>query len=356
MPDPLPYRLTTPVFLFLSLLVGVAACGILSSEDPPELEPGPRNYEWTVDSVYSAPGGWMNTIWGSAPDDVWIGSGGGYEKLWYFDGKEWTPYSPRFVGDFFSIFGFAQNNVWMGGNDGEIFHYDGESWELNYRYDKQGYNISRVNDIWGTSPSDMYAVGNAIENETSLYKGFLLHFDGVQWSELLVTDFEVQFQRVRKGTEGVIIRGSHRIDGEPRNLSFFKYSDHQLNTLLSKTSEEVETLWMNNAGKEIYYIVGSEIQQRHNESFKTITSTTENSTPIGINGRNEKDLFIVTDKGVNHYDGEDFYTLFNLDNENAFVFRELVFERDIFFLVNDYDAGTNLIYRGTLTKNEQEYE
>lgn len=356
MPDSPTYRLTTPAFLLLSLLVGMAACGILSSDAPPELEPGPRNYEWTVDSVYSAPGGWMNTIWGSSPDDVWIASGGGYEKLWHFDGLEWAPYPDRFVGDFHSIYGFSQNNVWMGSNEGKIFHFDGQEWKLYFQYEKEGYSISRVNDIWGTSPSDMYAVGNAIEIETSLYKGFLLHFDGIQWRELLVTDFEVQFQRVRKSKEDVIVRGSHRIDGEPRNLSFFKYSDHQLKTLLSKTSEEAETLWMNNAGKEIYYIIGSEIQQRRNGSFKTIISTTENSTPIGINGRHGKDLFIVTENGVIHYDGEDFYTLFNLDNENASVFRELVFERDIFFLVNDYEAGTNLIYHGTLIKNEHEEE
>jgi len=32
MPDPRPYSLTTPACLFISLLVGMAACGILSSD------------------------------------------------------------------------------------------------------------------------------------------------------------------------------------------------------------------------------------------------------------------------------------------------------------------------------------
>ncbi len=291
--------------------------------------------------------------WGSSPDDVWIASGGGAEKLWHFDGKEWAPYSSRFVGDFFSIFGFALNDVWMGGNDGEIFHYDGESWELFYQFEKQGYNISRVKDIWGASPSDIYAVGNAIENETSTYKGFILHYDGSQWKELLVSDFDVQFQRLCEGKEGVIIRGSNRVDGSPRTLSFFKYSNHEFKETLSKTTEEVETLWMNCVGNEIYYVVGNDIQKQSNGKFKTIISIASEETPIGINGRHQKDLFIVTENGVTHYNGENFYNLFSLNSENASIFRELVFKEDIFFLVNDYEAGTNLIYHGTLTENEQ---
>ncbi|SMO61997.1 hypothetical protein [Gracilimonas mengyeensis] len=298
------------------------------------------------------------TNWGASPNDVWIGSAGGFDKLWYYDGANWAPYPYRegpsgFSGDFYSIFGFAKDDVWMGGGDGEIFHYNGERWELFYRFEKQGYNITLVSDIWGTATSDIYAVGNAIENETSSYKGFLLHYDGEKWEELLVTDFGAQFQRVRKGKEGLIIRGSHRADGEPSTLSFFKYSDHQFKTLLSETAGEVETLWMNNVGEDIYYIVGNELKQRRNRAFKTFLSTTENSTPIGINGRHEKDLFIVTENGVTHYNGQDYYTLVNLENEVSYVFRELVFERDIFFLVNDYGAGTNLIYHGTLTEEEQ---
>lgn len=100
--------------------------------------------------------------------------------------------------------------------------------------------------------------------------------------------------------------------------------------------------------------MNNEIQKIFNENFKTILSINNRDVAIGMYGRHEKDLFVTTRTGVMHYNGEDTQYLFELEHENATVFRSLVLENDVFFLVNDYDAGTNLIYHGILTESKQE--
>ena len=355
MPAKKPTRENLSLYFFIALLTLFSACGLLSSDDKEPLEPGPRNYEWTVDSVYSAPGGWMNTIWGASPDNVWIGSGGGAEKLWHYDGEEWSPYPDRFVGDFHSIYGFAQDDVWMGGGDGEIFHYDGESWELFYKFEKQGYNISRVKDIWGSSSSDLYAIGNALENGEPPYTGFILHYNGETWGELLLTNFGIQFQRIRKDKKGIYIYGSGPYSTQTisDSISFYKVNNNKLRELYSKSRSEAGSPSINKIGDEIYFVLENKIT---NTNFNSMLPFAIHENIYDVNGRHVKDLFITTENGIMHYNGENTEYLLELESENAVVFRTLIMEKDIFFLVNDYEAGTNLIYHGTLTENEEEGE
>jgi len=345
------------VFLIIAVVAGFSSCGILSSDEPPELEPGPRNYEWTVDSVYSAPGGWMNTIWGSSPDDVWIGSSGGYEKLWHFDGEEYSPYAHRFVGDFYSIFGFAQDDVWMGGGDGELWHFDGQEWELSFTYSPEGFGGPNIFDIWGTSSSDIYAVGTVSpgSGQEGSYKGFILHFDGNQWQEMIMTDFGMQFQRIRKNNEGIYLYGfgPYSTHSTSDSISFYKYKNDNLLELYSYSISNVGSPNMNLVGGKIYIISKTEVVDINFNSILLLSITED---VYDVNGRHKKDMFITTESGVLHYNGENTQYLFELENKNATVFRSLVLENDVFFLINDYEAGTNLIYHGTLTKSEKEDE
>ncbi len=324
----------------------------------PELEPGRRDYTWTVDSVYSAPGGWMNTIWGSSPNDVWIGSVGGYDKLWHFDGTKWTswPYregSNGFVGDFYSIYGFAQDNVWMGSNEGKIFHFDGQEWKLFQTYKKEGYYISSIRDIWGDSVSEIYAVGIAIENESpEEYRSFLLYYDGSEWVESVTTDFWMQFQRVRK-KDDIYIYGFGLLSGQPNlyDVSYYKYKKNKLIEIYSKRESEAKFPNVNEFGDKVYFVIENDVT---NTEFKSILPFSITEDVYGVNGRHEHDMFITTEYGVLHYNGEDTEDLFRLEHKNAIVFRSLILENDVFFLVNDYEAGTNLIYHGILPKEQRE--
>ena len=54
-----------------------------------------------------------------------------------------------------SIFGFGKDNIYVGGAEGTMLHFDGTKWnsmDLNGRW--------AINNIWGASPNNVFAVGS----------------------------------------------------------------------------------------------------------------------------------------------------------------------------------------------------
>lgn len=333
------------------------SCNLLGPDEYPELEPGRRDYIWTVDTLDNGPSGWFDDIWGSSPDNVYAVSKGGVHYLWHFDGSEWAPYTPRFVGDFYSIFGFAQNDVWMGGGGPGgrgIWHFDGQEWKLAHTYQPEGMGEPNIKDIWGTSSSDLYAVGSVPTGlKNPAYRGFILHYDGKKWEEVLMTDFGMQFQRIRKDKEGIYVYGSGPYSTQTisDSISFYKLRNSTLHELYSEKRSRAGSPGMNKIDDKIYFVVENEITDT---KFNSILSLKYTQGVFGIDGRQEKDLFIISAFSVTHYNGEDTQGLFHLDNQNANLWSSLVLEKEVFFLINDYELGTNLIYHGTLPEEEQE--
>ena len=336
------------IFLMLFL---AAACGLFDSKGPAEPAPGRRDYTWTVDSVYSAPGGWMNAIWGASANDVWIGSAGGLDRLWHYDGKKWKPW-PKHMPSIESLYGFASDNIWMGTMNGSIYHYDGKEWSKVYTYTIQGMGEPDIFDLWGTSPSNIYAVGTVLPDEGPPYRGFVLHYDGKNWKQLLVTDFGVQLQRVRDTKQGVFIRGvkSVYVGGAPDTLVLYQYSKGRLHELLSMPeNDESAMIWVNNIGGNAYILNRKELLRYSKGKFIPVTEFPSPKTVYSFFGRSIKDVFVITSDGLLHYNGTD--TKFLIDiiaQPNA-----LLLKNDVFFFVNDYKGGTNLIYHGTLTPEEE---
>ena len=133
-----------------------------------------------VGGDYAAIGG----ISGSSPTDVYaIGEnqicdecGHARNFAAHYDGTGWTQ---LFVTPDNSLVGLwvgATNNVWIVGSgpDGEglTWHYDGSSWTQTRRLTPEGNNEPGLSDVWGSSDSDVYAVGEI----------GILHYDGTNWT------------------------------------------------------------------------------------------------------------------------------------------------------------------------------
>ena len=61
--------------------------------------------------------------------------------------------------------------VWVVSEAGEIFRWDGSSWETALSADRTGAIVLR--SVWGSSERDIWAVGD---------RGVMLHWDGTSWS------------------------------------------------------------------------------------------------------------------------------------------------------------------------------
>ncbi|MFC2009669.1 hypothetical protein ACFLT3_01935, partial [Chloroflexota bacterium] len=68
------------------------------------------------------------------------------------------------------IWGSSSSDVFAVGYEGTILHYDGSEWS-----EMSSGTTEHLQAVWGSSSSDVFAVG---------YEGTILHYDGSSWSAM----------------------------------------------------------------------------------------------------------------------------------------------------------------------------
>lgn len=151
-----------PLHTAALLLVAAAACG---PDDP----------TWEI-TTQGEPGALLS-VWGASADDVWsVGGdardGTGPMVLRVRDGDVERIETGETSGDLWWVFGFPQGPIYMGGSGGMILRYDGGDFT---RLTTPGSGT--VFGLWGSSPTDMWAVGGA----SDAGGGFAWRLDGDEW-------------------------------------------------------------------------------------------------------------------------------------------------------------------------------
>lgn len=145
--------------------------------EPPPVKPvkDPRTYTWTIDTLKVSFQTYLRKIWGSGPNDVYIGghNAGRPGSLWHYDGKSLSPVElPVITYDVNGIYGFSSSDVWVVGetatNVSLILHYDGTKWK-----DYSSNSGKELKCIWGSTSTDVWAAGT----------NTLFHFDGTSWKK-----------------------------------------------------------------------------------------------------------------------------------------------------------------------------
>lgn len=174
----------------------------------------------------------LASVWGSSATDVWAvgGANGGFDLslIFHYDGSSWQrmPVTGDVLPSLSDVRGVSATDVWAVGrdvtvdpSDGVVLHYDGATWKPVLQHEGlvpnavwagsatsvfvAGFQVeeldpihfsvagsvwhfdggawtsmplpskSVLNEIWGTSPSDVFAVGE---------DGVVLHYDGAAWT------------------------------------------------------------------------------------------------------------------------------------------------------------------------------
>lgn len=122
--------------------------------------------------------GALMSVWAGAPDDVWaVGAdaGDGPEVLRY-DGDVWHREATGADGDLWWVHGFPGGPVFLGGEGGLILRWDGTAFTPMTTPGTQ-----TVFGMWGTSPTDMWAVGGNLGGASG---AFAWRLDGDAWVEV----------------------------------------------------------------------------------------------------------------------------------------------------------------------------
>lgn len=175
--------------------------------------------------TYSGGGVFLNAAWGSSPSDVFAAGYAG--SMLHYDGTSWTAMATGVDVSLYGVTGTSHTDVWAVGKAGTVLHFDGGSWAVqvsgtdtqlntvwaygprdifvggrvetlpdggeaslvlysrgNGTWTRQrlpvrdGGEPYRISTIWGTSPTDVFAVG----------PGEVVHFDGGSWSFMSVPE------------------------------------------------------------------------------------------------------------------------------------------------------------------------
>ncbi len=335
------------LFSFL-ILITVAGFSCKNTTEPEvdSTPPGRRDYVWTVDTL-DAPYDTYYRMWGSSPTDVWCVSSGYSEKsLAHFDGESWTLYGAPGLFNINSIYGFSNDNIFAGADNGSIWKYDGNNWNLFARLTKDGHSDIVFDNIWGESPSNLFAFGAYPDSNGLFNKSVIANYKNNSWIMLNTNGIKGVVEHLYKNKiDGKIYLQVIKISNTYDTTFIYEYNNEKYTRLYSSVWGKY---WANISliNDEVYFVLRSEIARRVNNEFKAVVQLDNTNFYNRIWGRSSKDIFIEMTDGLGHFDGSNVEYLFSFNKPRTHIYGAALFENEVFFLVSE--PGLNLIYRGKL--------
>jgi hypothetical protein len=333
---------------FLLTLILVIACDD-SPNGPEEPPPGSRDYTWKVDTV-NVPFNYLVRMWGSSPTDIWaVGANGSSDqRIWHYNGEKW-----RTDGVFRSIapgtvYGFSPDDVWIAGIDGKVFHYDGLNWSEKLFFQNPGsFGLYAFMDIWGESPNEIYAVGfiDSLEQR----KPMMFEYDGSMWNRVSLPKNNFTIHRIRKYTNEqnfyLHCRAEH--SQYPDSNALVSFNGREFEYMFFNIADKDGKLTISDIGEKYFATIGDTVYIIRDDRKKMVEIIDDPQFGNAVFGRSENDLFVRMEDGIAHYNGNDIEYLQRFDTRQS-VMDEAIFEKEVFFLVIDFERDYNLIYHGTL--------
>jgi hypothetical protein len=146
----------------------------------------------------------LHGVWGSSTDDVFVvGTSKGIPEwhkrflgrggIFHFDGKKWSEMSSpddEFLDGIalYGVWGSSSSDVYAVGSEWTVLYYDGVEWDRietglyeipDPRIDMESSPLDGFWSVWGSSVDDIYAVGMSLTR-----RGVVLHFDGFSWHQI----------------------------------------------------------------------------------------------------------------------------------------------------------------------------
>jgi hypothetical protein len=338
--------LLSAALLISSLVLFSCKKNPVSPDD--NVQPGRRDYVWTVDTL-DAPYDTYYRMWGSSPTDVWCVSSGDWEKsIAHFDGNKWTLFGVPGLIVPYSIYGFSSDNIFIGAENGKIWQFDGSSWNLSAQLIKDEHNDIVFENMWGDSPDNLFAFGAYPDSNGLFNNSVIVNYKNNNWTMLNTDELNgIVANLFKNKTDEKIYSQVIKFSNTYDTTFIYSYSQDKYTKLFSSIWD---SYWENISliNNEVYFVLRTEIARRVNNKFQTVFKLDNTNFYHYIWGRNSKDIFIEMKDGLAHYNGSDIEYLFNFFIPRTHIYGAVLFENEVFFLVSE--PGLNLIYRGKLNE------
>lgn len=308
--------------IFCIIVIFIFSCKRVT--DPLKHPKDFKKLQWEVDTLYApnSTQNMMESIWGASADNVYtVGhhSGPGDGEMWHFDGQSWQIVNLHDDDIFTSldgqVFGFSSDNIWAVGLKPRrnpnpppdylfysiIINYNGINWQYSLK-DQSG---AALISIGGLSSYDIWAGG--------MYHT-LYHYDGENWSRdslnynfpehKYITITEI---KGRPGFGVYMTVSMVKKSGGANVYYLFKYEDGSWKELVN-TDYYIKSyvgLWVSPTGK--VYMGGDELRVWDGD-LKTLIY---NQRIISLYGIDDNNIFLtgLKDGGarVYYYNGKELF-------------------------------------------------
>ncbi len=338
------------IMILASLIILFQSCDTTEPRD--KIEPGRRDYEWTIDTL-DAPYNTYSRMWGSSPTDIWLVSDGDWDKsIAHYNGENWTLYGVNGMIAPFAIYGFSSDNIYIGAENGKIWNYNGNNWNLVASLTKEGTDFIIYENIWGESAQDIYAVGNGPDQNLLANYSVIAHFTKNEWKVLNADKIKGNVHHLfQDANDRITYLQVLKIGGGMHEDStlIYKYTNEVFTKLYSSVWTQGQQADISLIDGEVYFILGNKIAKRENDKFTTVLNVDNSHFYQRIWGRTSKDIFLLMLNGLVHYNGNDMEYLFYFNTTpRTQIYGACLFEKDVFFLVYEANTNLNLIYHGIL--------
>ena len=339
------------ISLIISLLVlGAASCKKnpveVSEEEPENLTPGRRDYTWTVDTIknYTLH---LYSIWGKAPNDVFVVGFGSGDQVWRYNGEKWYPEKRVFIFGPIGVYGYNEK-VWICTDWGQIWKFsEGKySKELDIRIDPDyPFNFYSLD---GSSDNEIFATGlNSPEKNKD---AIIFKYNGNTWSLFKVFANAGVINILKYGSiNNKYYCNSILNDGTGKKIERVYEFDRENLKLLNEhtiTPEMLSTI--NTIQGYIYIALGRKIYCYTEGAMELKFEITNPEFGGQLWGRSRKDILIRMHDGIAHYNGADIQYLLKFPHDNRLAPNAMIFDKEVFIPAKDYATGYSIIYHGVL--------
>jgi hypothetical protein len=306
-------------------LAGIATNCTLAEENPRtfNVTAGAQS-DVTFTVTCAAPGGlrWtpmesgtdnnLAEVWGSSASDVYAlenwQENGYMAAIRHYDGTAWTRQATFDELQLVSIWGTSPNDIFAVGGR-VIMHFDGVRWALMHEQPESGLELRRV---WGLSGSNVFVVGGAYD---AGWMPRALKYDGTSWTEFSLPSHQAALNDVfGSSAQDVYAVGEavERSNDWPPEGVIYHY-DGTAWTLLESAPPNTGLMGVWTASATQVFAVGMKYVSaaRGPDSFiwrYDGAGWTEMATPnVGqledVWGSSATDVYAVGPRGIIHYDG-----------------------------------------------------
>jgi len=319
------------LILFLSLNLNLSC---EKGTEPDQLKPGRRDYVWEVDSI-NVPFFYMTDISGVSPNDVWaVGPGGDLDKtIWHYDGKHWsTDGISRGISPW-AVFAI-EDVVWIAGSDGIIWKHENGVWAFSAQLKLEGYQSIGLDNVWGSSKTDIYAVGTAVaENDHVFKQSIIAHYDGNDWKLIDTGDEKCSFTSIKKDpiSKQYFVSGKRNEPYLQDTSKLFILKNEKLKKVEWEKENVDDRIFISITDNELLFGMGDKIKYLSNGKFITLLDVSMTNYNGGFGGRNKNDIFLGLKDGIMHYNGNNLEYIYNAPNGVMLALgRRAIFEKEYF--------------------------